>query len=450
MGARASKWVRLGSATALVASLLVVSAGARPAAVKAASPSSGVLCTTASSPSPTFNLSASAGYISMPDGNTIFSWSYQNSSGDFQFPGPVLCVNQGDTVTVVLHNTLGEATSIMFPGLDDVLANGVPAQPVFDGGSLTSLVPTAAAGGGSVTYSFVASRPGTFLYESGTDPGKQVQMGLYGALIVRPAGHPDAGYVDSLGNPVGQFLPSTEYVMLLSEIDPGLHQAIEFGQAYDVTQLHPRYWLVNGRSFPDTIAPNNAPWLPAQPYSALVHVPVTDTSPAGIAAGGDHPPAMVRYLDAGSRNHPFHPHGQNGRVIARDATPLLGAANQDLTYETYSFSIGSGQTWDQTYEFTNQELYNPDTNPVPVTIPQLQNLNFKDAATYYGGSPYLGYKAPMPVGTTTFNQCGEYYMVWHSHALNEVANYDASFGGMLTLERIDPLPGQQFAGPCSQ
>jgi hypothetical protein len=30
-------------------------------------------------------------------------------------------------------------------------------------------------------------------------------------------------------------------------------------------------------------------------------------------------------------------------------------------------------------------------------------------------------------------------MVMHSHALNEVANYDAGFGGMLTLERIDPL-----------
>jgi hypothetical protein len=30
-------------------------------------------------------------------------------------------------------------------------------------------------------------------------------------------------------------------------------------------------------------------------------------------------------------------------------------------------------------------------------------------------------------------------MVMHSHALYEVANYDAGFGGMLTLERIDPI-----------
>ena len=64
--------------------------------------------------------------------------------------------------------------------------------------------------------------------------------------------------------------------MLLSELDPALHQAVEFGQPYDVTQLHPRYWLINGRSFPDTIAPNNAAWLPAQPYSALLHMHAQD------------------------------------------------------------------------------------------------------------------------------------------------------------------------------
>ncbi len=32
-------------------------------------------------------------------------WGYSNGSDAFQHPGPVLCVNQGDTVTVILHNT---------------------------------------------------------------------------------------------------------------------------------------------------------------------------------------------------------------------------------------------------------------------------------------------------------------------------------------------------------
>jgi len=49
---------------------------------------------------------------------------------------------------------------------------------------LTNVAP---ASGGSATYSFVATHPGTFVYESGTNPDVQVPMGLFGALVVRPA-----------------------------------------------------------------------------------------------------------------------------------------------------------------------------------------------------------------------------------------------------------------------
>jgi len=445
MRALIRKGIQWGMTLMVILPLLAVGSAVGPAAqVAAATASSGILCTTSSSPNASFTLTASADYINMPDGNTIWTWSYSPSGGAFQFPGPVLCVNQGDTVTVVLNNSLPEATSIMFLGIDNVMANGAPAQPEFNGATLTSLTNSAAANNGSVTYSFVANNPGTYLYESGTDVGKQVQMGLYGALVVRPAGHPDWAYSNN-GVAFGQF--SSEFVMLLSEIDPNLHSAIELGQPYDVTTLHPRYWLINGRSFPDTIASNNAAWLPNQPYSALMHITVQDNSlPASDPNGPNKAPALIRYLDAGSRNHPFHPHGQNGRVIARDATPLFDGSGNDLSYETFAFTIGSGQTWDQTYHYDNQEHFDPATNPVPVTMPQLQNLTFKDAATYYSGSPYLGQQDQLPVGTTSYNECGEYYMVMHSHALYEVANYDTGFGGMLTLERIDPLPGHQAAG----
>jgi FtsP/CotA-like multicopper oxidase with cupredoxin domain len=428
------KWIPWGVRAALIG--LILAMGYVPAIqpASAASTTSGILCTSSSSPNPSFTLTAEAGYISMPDGNTVYTWSYGPAGGAFQFPGPVLCVKQGDTVTIVLNNNLPEATSIMFPSLEGVLANGAPVAPQFSGGVLTSLTSSAAANGGSVSYSFVASNPGTYLYESGTDVGKQIQMGLFGALIVRPTATPPVGAACAYDCAQTQYDPNSEYMMLLSELDPALHQAVEFGQAYDVTQLHPRYWLINGRAFPDTIAPNNAPWLPAQPYSSLVHIKVTDST-----VNPNQLPALVRYLNAGARNHPFHPHGQNGRVIARDASPLVDASNNDLSYETYAFSIGSGQTWDQLYEYANQEHFDPTLNPIPVTMPQLQNLTFRDNATYYSGSPYLGQKGALPVGVTSYNECGEFYMVWHSHALNEVANFDASFGGMLTLERIDPL-----------
>ena len=127
----------------------------------------------------------------MGDGNTVFMWGYSVVGQPFQHPGPVLCANEGDTVTVVLHNNLGEAASIIFPGQENVLANGAPVQPQVDGsGNVTSLT-NAAATGDIVTYSFVATHPGTFIYESGTNPEKQVRLGLFGALIVRPSQGPD-------------------------------------------------------------------------------------------------------------------------------------------------------------------------------------------------------------------------------------------------------------------
>ena len=140
MGARSSGRLRRGLALLATTSLLAVAIGSSPGIALAAGPTSGVLCTSAAGTSPTFTLTARSGYISMPDGNTVFAWSYANGSGAFQFPGPVLCVNQGDTVTVVLNNTLGEAVSIMFPGIDGVLANGAPAQPEASGPTITSLV----------------------------------------------------------------------------------------------------------------------------------------------------------------------------------------------------------------------------------------------------------------------------------------------------------------------
>ena len=87
------------------------------------------------------------------------------------------------------------------------------------------------------------------------------------------------------------------------------------------------------------------------------------------------------------------------------------------------------------------EHWTPDTNPIPVPLPQQQNTTYKDGETWYSGSPYLGVTDELPVGVTTYNECGEYYQMWHSHALNEAANYEAGFGGMTTLERIDPPGG---------
>jgi FtsP/CotA-like multicopper oxidase with cupredoxin domain len=319
------------------------------------------------------------------------------------------------------------ATSLVFPGQENVQVNSLPVEPDLANNSLTNSV----ANGGSITYSFVASRPGTFIYESGTDPKTQITMGLFGALIVRPSmganfvyNRADSEFTNTVSDP-------EEFMALLSEIDPYQHAAWEIsasvGQGFDLSKYDARYWLINGRGFPDSIADNFAPWLPNQPYGALARIYPQSTS---------HPlPAVERFINVGTEEYPFHPHGQNGLVIGRDGYPLEGPGNEDLSFEKFAVNIGPGQTWDVLFSWYDAEGYNPTTNPVPVTVPDLANIM---VGMFYSGSPYLGVSETLPPGVTTLNQCGEYYIISHNHALFQLDAFGMVMAGPITYLRIDP------------
>src|SRR5205814_1542802 len=101
--------------------------------------------------------------------------------------------------------------------------------------------------GGTVPYTFTASSPGTRAYYSGTQGDLQVEMGLYGAIIVLPANVPavcTAGLPTT--NPGGNAAARTtwgesdfrlaaaaydhpdtcydrEYLFQFSEMDPNVH-----------------------------------------------------------------------------------------------------------------------------------------------------------------------------------------------------------------------------------
>lgn len=426
---------RTGILAAVVTVVASVAVGATTGAQAATS--EGLLCQT--DPQQTFSLTARSGYVTTPDGNSIYMWGYGMSSGRFQLPGPVLCVTAGRPVTVILHNTLPEATSILFPGQKGVKANGNPAQPQFvtdttgTTSSLTSLVQAAPADSGSVTYTFTAGSPGTYLYSSGTDVTKQQQMGLYGALVVRPA--TAAGQVNDRAD--SAFSPQHEYVYLLSEIDPEVHLAVERSEPVDWASYNARYYLINGRSMPDTLAPNNASWLPNQPYGALVHIKPWDPVSNPL-------PAVIRYLNAGRVNYPFHPHGSDERVVNKDGHALQGTSStapQDLSYLKYDIDVMPGQTVDALMDWRDVEHWDALTNPIPTQLPVITDQLLVGADTWFSESPYLGKQGTYPANITVNNECGEYYHVAHSHALQQATNYGAAFGGMMTVFRIDPPAG---------
>jgi hypothetical protein len=152
-------------------------------------------------------------------------------------------------------------------------------------------------------------------------------------------------------------------------------------------------------------------------------------------------PATIRYLNAGTVNYPFHPHGSDERVINRDGHPLEGPAGQDLSYLKYDIDVGPGQGVDVLMDWRDVEQWNPATNPIPTQIPAITNQLLPGADTWFSESGYLGTKNALPANITSNNECGEYYHIAHSHALEQATNYGAAFGGMMTVFRIDPPAG---------
>jgi hypothetical protein len=443
-----------------------------------------------------FVLNATTGYITTPDGNAMFMWGYANGNGGFQYPGPILCVNEGDNVTITLKDSLPVATSLVFPGLTKVMVDG-QAMSLDVTTATNQSFASPAARGGAVTYTFPASDPGTYLYESGTNPELQTRMGLIGALIVRPTLLPAVfnAYVQgAAANPCASdpilkdpeiknrvlsgeltvgfvydvcssaFNGATEFMHLLSEVDPHMHHAIELATCmpistlqggpactpvadptYDMTTYLPRYFFINGRAFPDTITPNFSSSIPTQPYGALVHVLPRSTAitPGHSVSNPDdyNPlPATVRFLNGGPVNYPFHPHSNHDQTIGVDGRMLITDLGVNASIDRFGVVVAPGQTTEQLFEWTDAQKWDPTTNPVGVPIPGAQN---RADGPFWSGSPYLGVKLPLLNGITQWNQCGEYYHFAHSHDLVHVTNYGSPGGGMLTLIRVDPPPSLQ-------
>lgn len=237
----------------------------------------------------TCELWAMTGEITMPDGRIVPIWGFaDNPAGPAQLPGPMLISNQGETLEVILHNELAaETVSLEFPGQPDLLPDLVGV-----------------ATGSSATYSFPASMPGTFLYEAGlTENGaRQVAMGLYGALIVRP---PTAG--QAYEDPATAF--DDEALLVLSEIDPALNND-PYGFAMQT--YSPKYWLINGKAYPET---------------AEIETVAGNT-------------VLLRYINAGLETHGMGLLGLQQRIIGIDGRP------KSWSYQVVAEKIPSGQTMD--------------------------------------------------------------------------------------------------------
>ena len=120
-------------------------------------------------------------------------------------------------------------------------------------------------------------------------------------------------------------------------------------------------------------------------------------------------PALIRMLNAGAENHPFHPHGNHtqadraGRPAApqrrrhESCEPSTSARRSAPARRSTTCCAGTTGTDSSATSFNDD--WNPTTNPFPVAAPNYRNVTFKDGNTWYSGNPYLGYKGTLPTGT---------------------------------------------------
>jgi len=395
----------------------------------------------------TFFLDATTGFIDTGEGNRVLFWGFADGqTGLVQYPGPTLIVTEGQPVSVTLRNWLPEPVSLVFGGQDNVVA---PA------GQRGLIAAEARTGGGTVTYHFTPARPGTYYYHTGTNMDKQLVMGLFGALIVRPAGYDAADNTTWRAYNDNASRYTREFLFLVSEMDDRFNTEVETGQPVDTTTFFPVYWFVNGRNAPDTMSPDRVSYLPTQPYGAMA-----------MMHPGDN--VLVRLINMGHDPHPFHTHGNHVRIIARDGrlrSTNEGVAGADLSELAFSVTTAPGRTVDAIFQWTGKDLgwdiygdpavnghtcidnnldgYDDTTvewcadhgKPFPVFLPNLEDLDF---GPFWSGSPFMGETGVLPVGVTRFNFNGGYFMMWHSHNEKELTNNDVFPGGLMTFMDVEP------------
>jgi FtsP/CotA-like multicopper oxidase with cupredoxin domain len=394
---------------------------------------------------PTFNLTAQPAFLNQPDGASVYAWGYGCTTAPagfaptmpnqfcptMQVPGPTLIVNEGATVTVNLTNNLPAAagnTSILFPGFTLTSTSG----------GVAGLMTQEAAPGSTVTYKFTASTPGTHSYYSGTQGDLQIEMGLYGALIVLPTNttaisscstglHASNITAEQHWGETDWRLATAaydhaatcydrEYLFQFSEMDPRIHAAALQQSAQACTgcmvvptePYHPAYFLINGRSMPDDMDPNYDTPYPHQPYNGNPHL---------------HPgeQVLLRIIGQGRWQHPFHEHANHVRVLARDGNLILTPDGQALAgAPLFTTTTTPGQTIDGIFYFTGRGLnwdmygHNPTSTDPNAVLPCTADAN--------------GYNTGAPNAINFWEWCAD-----HNKPLEVAPAGDVASGGPATL-----------------
>jgi len=330
-------------------------------------------------------------------------------------PAPLMAFDEDDEYFLTLSNV----GMIMRPDLFEqhtVHFHGYPnASSFYDG------VPDASIAiniGGSFTYYYLAPDAGTYFWHCHITPPEHLQMGMVGQLYVRPrqnrvpstmtlyaglqAQETDlrtacnsatdilctnplpavpnnvmggGKYVYNDGD--GSTAYDVEYPLQIHGFDPNFHFVGMTFNPEAFVDMKDKYFLLNGRSYPDTVTPGPLFTQSAdgrthfsQPLNSIINIPAGKKALLRISDLD-----VTEYQTLASLGIPMHVVGYNAKLL-RDQ------AGNNLDYFTNSITLAGGESLDVILDATNKTLY-PSGSVFYLFTPQLDHLS-NDAENFGG------------------------------------------------------------------
>jgi FtsP/CotA-like multicopper oxidase with cupredoxin domain len=309
-------------------------------------------------------------------------------------PAPLLAIDEDDEFFLTLTN-VGQ---VMRPDLFEqhtVHFHGYPnASAFYDG------VPDASVAiniGASFTYYYLAPDAGTYFWHCHITPPEHLQMGMVGQLYVRPRqnrllpgaslfaglqaqqGEPrtacnsatdilcsnplpavntgatqTAGAMYAYNDGDGSTRYDVEYPLQIHGFDPNFHFVGMTFNPEGFADMKDKYFLLNGRSYPDTISPGP---MKTPSTDGVNHFSQPLPSIINIPAGGR---ALLRISDLDvSEYQTLASLGIPMTVIALNARLLRDQAGNNMYYTTNSITLAGGESLDVILDASDRTRYPP-------------------------------------------------------------------------------------------
>jgi plastocyanin len=235
-----------------------------------------------------FHLTAAVTKWEVAPGNVVDAWTYNGMA-----PAPMIRVEVGDRVRVVLDNQLPMGTDIHW--------HGVKVPNNMDG--VAPITQPLIKSGETFVYEFVATEPAIAMYHAHHHAQMQVPNGLFGTFIAGETPVPRGQTVSGVEIP--------QDLEIAQEIPMVLNDAGVIGLS------------LNAKSFPAT-----------EPYTGKV---------------GDW--VVVHYYNEGLQIHPMHQHQFPQLIFAKDGIPL------DHPYWADTVAVAPGERYSVLFQLSDPGVW---------------------------------------------------------------------------------------------